>query len=594
MLNSFSILWPYLTKNKRSLIAGIICLVGVDILQLIVPIYVAQGIDLIQKNTIGQRFVLCLSLILLFSIIIAVLRYYWRTWIIGTSRIIENDMRNDFFNHLLQLPTNIFNQYRTGDIVSLSTNDISAIRRMLGSGILAGCDAVVIILSAFALMLYLAPQLSWKVLLPLPFISIYMIIIGPLLNKKHLDVQNEFSHLTSIAQEDVSGIRIIKAFHREASCLEKFTKICQNYFDKNISLAIFEGSFYPIIRLLSKFSLAILIWVGSRMVIRNQLTLGTFIAFTEYIALLTWPLLAIGFIVDLYQKGKASCIRINEILQVHTEQNKIFYCNQEFDTHDDKRPISPSLLEIRQLTYQYPGNEFQVLKNINLLIQPGEKIALIGPVGSGKSTLFKLLLRLYKFPENCIFYNQKDILSIPLYDWRDQIGYVSQDPYIFSDSIVNNIALGRELEQNFSSMTESLNLSSLKEEIENFSHKEQTIVGEWGITLSGGQRQRLSLARILYQKYPMYVFDDIFSSVDLKTEQKIIYSLKNNTQHSTILFATHRLSSLVFFDRVILLKNGEVVADGKHNDLISSSKVYLEFIQEQQREDRLLKNSLSL
>lgn len=579
----WKLLKPYLIENRNKLFLGIICLILVNLLQLTIPLFIAYAIDISLNSSHIKKLIFCLSAILIISLVMGILRFGWRNWLIGVSRIIERDLRDDFFQQIQDIELYQIKKYRTGDIVSLSYNDIGAIRRMLGSGIMSVCDAVVIIIVAFSLMFYLSTSLSWKIILPFPLISIFMAYMGNVLNKSHAKLQDSFSDLTSNVQEYISGIRVIRSFVKEKYSIIKIIKISSIYLKHQMRLAICEGIFYPVIRFLSKVSLTILIFFGGKMVIEGEMSLGVFVAFSEYINLLFWPLLAAGFIINAYEKGKAGCVRINRIMKLKPEilSNKAY---SFFKISD-----SPEILEIKQLNFSYPETDSQVLKNISFRIYPKEKIGIIGGIGSGKTTLINVLLRLYSIPENIILYGNQCMNQIPIEVWRQMIGYVHQEPFIFSSTIKENIILSND-ENKSDDFWDSIKDADLYQDTISFHEKENTHIGEWGITLSGGQRQRLAIARIIHQKYPIYIFDDCFSSVDIETETKIFSNIQKHIKNATTIMSTHRLNLLDKFDRLIFLSHGEISGIGSHDELYQSNLEYRKNYDHQQIENQLLLN----
>lgn len=579
-MKNIKILLNYAKKYYKSYFIGLFCLISIDLIQLIPPKLIGHLVDLLGKGNASTSDIMsCILYILLISVFISFGRYMWRIYIFGTSRKIEYNMRNELFEHFQSLSLKFYNKNKTGDLMALSTNDLNAVRMTLGNGVVMISDSIIMTITTVGIMLSINVKLTLMALIPLPFLAIVGAKFGEKIHHRFSKVQESFSKLTDIVQENFSGIRIIKSFVQEARELEKFTKENQNNFETNMYLTKIWGMFFPLIEFIASLGFVILVGIGGTYVIYNYISLGDFISFNMYLGSLVWPMMAIGWVINIIQRGFASLERIQNIL------------NQKTDIFDNDREIEniDSLngdIVINNLSFTYPEKENPVLKNINLTIRKGESLGVIGKTGSGKSTLVNLLVRLYNVAPQSIIINKHDINKIPLRTLRENIGFVPQDAFLFSTTLAENINLPLDT-LNMENIARSAKSADIHEDIMNFKEKFDTVVGERGVTLSGGQKQRISIARALLKSPEVLIFDDCLSAVDAKTEVKILENLKQSMIGKTSIIISHRISALKDADNIIVLDNGEIVESGTHKALIENQKFYYGIYQKQLIEQKL-------
>ncbi|WP_242822554.1 ABC transporter ATP-binding protein [Caloramator australicus] len=577
-MKKLKMMLKYMKKYKGRYILGILALFVVDILQLIPPRILGRLSDGIANKSISNISVAKnLLLIIVLSIIIAISRFFWRIFIIGTSRKIEYDLRNKLFSRLEKLSINFYNKNKTGDLMALATNDLNAFRMSLGQGIVMMFDAIFLTVITLSIMLSINVKLTLISLIPLPLVSIVATNFGKLIHKRFLKVQEVFAKLTDVVQENFSGIRVIKTFAQEANEYVKFNEQNREYLKANMNLVKVWGILFPLTELLAYLSFVILIAVGASYVVLNIISIGDFIAFNMYLGSLVWPMMAIGWVINVVQRGYASLERIENVL------------NQSIEIYDKNVDNVTSLdgdIIINNLNFQYESSKSPALKNINLHIRKGESLGIIGKTGSGKSTLVNLLIRLYNVQDGTIFINGHDINKIPISILRKKIGFVPQESFLFSKSVAENIALPL-YETDDDKVIKYAKIAEVHEDIIGFNDGYKTIVGERGITLSGGQKQRISIARALIKEPEILIFDDCLSAVDAKTENRILKNLKEVMKGKTSIVISHRISAIKDCDNIIVLDEGRIVESGNHNQLIENDGLYKKIYLKQQIEEKL-------
>ena len=577
MFKTFHHILEFLKEKKYKYIAGILILIVVDGLQLITPQILKHFTNAITDNTLDpERLWVYPVLIVLVAAGIALSRYIWRILIIISSRELEYWLRNKLFNHIETLSQTFYNKNKTGDIMAHATNDINAIRMAFGPGIVMIVDAVFLTIMTIIIM---AINLNFKMtllaLLPMPIITITVAFFGKIIQQRFKNVQESFSNLSEKVQESFSGIRVIKSFNQEQQDLNDFNDYNMAYLKSNMSLIRLYGGMHPVITLLSTTSLLIILTYGSKLVITGEMTLGDFVAFISYIEILTWPMMAIGFVVNVLQRGLASMKRINVILD--SESEIVEGDLTEFDSLD---------IEFNNLSFKYPNAQNEVLKNINLKIPSGTSLGILGRTGSGKTTLTNLLLRLYQIEPNMILIGGKDILTYRTKAIRDLIGIVPQDNFLFSTTIEKNIGFStNQVDAEFARYV--ARQSQVEDEIMHFPNGFETLLGERGINLSGGQKQRTSIARALYKDPQILILDDSLSAVDTDTEERILGLLKNEISSRSSLVISHRISTLRNLDKICVIDEGEIIEYGTHEELLQNKGLYYDIYEKQLIEDKL-------
>ena len=511
-MRTFDSIIPYLKKSYARIAGGIVMLILVDVVQLAAPKVMQYAIDHIQARTIDSKGLALVGLIIFgLAIAVMVLRYFWRVLIIGNSFQIEKSLRQDFYNHLLKLSQNFFNKSKTGDLMAYATNDLNAVRMLFGIGLIAAMDIVLMTVASFSFMVSINWKLTMLAIIPMPILSLTIRYFGKKMHKRFAEVQQSFASLSGRVQESISGIRIIKAFVQEKTELEKVDVVSKEFVKQNMALAKIAGVFHPFMGFVISTSIVITLYFGGRAAIRGEITIGGFIAFFSYLGMLVWPMIAIGWIVDMYQRGTASLKRLNEIFGVEPEVN------------DDKADMNITALKgairLQNLSFSYGEDLPKIFDDISFSIDAGKTLAVVGPTGCGKTTLIELLVRIYNPQPNSIFLDEHELYSIPLQVLRRDAVLVPQDIFLFSDSIANNIRLGNP-DTTDDAVFDAAKVAQVYDEIMDFEHKFETVVGERGITLSGGQKQRVAIARALLTNPQILILDDALSAVDTKTEDR--------------------------------------------------------------------------
>ncbi|TKJ32874.1 multidrug ABC transporter ATP-binding protein [bacterium (candidate division B38) B3_B38] len=565
-------LFSYLSKYKRGIAAGSIWLIFTNCFILLLPWVLKYAIDGLKGGINGRALGFYAFLILAVTLVAGVFRFLMRRGLIGISRKIEYDLRNDFYRHLQLLSPSYFNRTPTGDLMSRATNDLDAVRMVLGPGLLNLFNTIIIFITAVSLMIYIDLRLSLYSLIPLPFLSLIINRMGKELHMRFERVQAHYSRLSAQVQENFAGIRVVKAYGQESDQIERFRRSNLEFVSKNMSLVKIWGFFLPLMLLFSGMGMLVVLWLGGKAVIANRITLGEFVAFNGYLIMLVWPMTALGWVLNLFQRGATSMGRISQILQ------------QKPDISDSSHPISVASLrgeiELKNVIFSYEENSEPVLKGISLKIPPGSTLAIVGPTGSGKSTLVNLIPRLYDPTGGSLLIDGMDIRRIPLKVLRKHIGYVPQEGFLFSDTIKENIAVGKSSTQE-EEVIAAASASHILDDIKHFPRKFLTQTGERGMTLSGGQKQRIGLARALIANPRILILDDPFSQVDTNTEETIWKSIRERTVGSTKILVTHRISSVRDADRIIVLSEGKIVEEGTHEELLARKGTYTELYRKQ-------------
>lgn len=560
-------LWKYLKSGVFSIIAGIFFLMTADYLQIIIYRIVGNSIDNLAIENSGIKIITKNSImILLLAIFMATVRFFWRHFIIGNSRKQEKKIREDMFIKIQSLSFSFFNGTKTGDLMALLINDLSAIQRTFGFGIVIIVDIIFLGAMALIAMFRIDVRLTLISISPLPLIAFIMIFFGRLIEIRFSKVQQSFSTLSAHAQESFSGIRVIKGFTQEEADSRAFYDKSCDYVNKNIDLIKIWGFFFPSINFLASLSIGIFYLFGLKDIILNKITIGQGIMFLSYLNMVVWPMIGIGFAFNMLSRGIASTKRI------------IVLMNSKPDFEDIKVTSNIEIkgeIRIKDLNFSYNENGKKVLQNINLHIPANSTLGIMGKPGSGKTTLIALLFHLFRIERGKIFIDGYDINDIPLSTLRKAIGYVPQDSFLFSDTITNNIALGIPEDQiDFEKIKYFAKIAAVDEDIEQFKDKYNTIVGERGITLSGGQKQRVCLARALIVNPTILILDDALSAVDSQTEKAILSHIKSEINKRTSIIIAQRISTVKDCDQIIVLDDGKIIEHGNHEQLLKNNGFY--------------------
>lgn len=591
-MKSIRHLLPFLKEHKWKYFLGIVILIIIDGLQLITPRIIGYLTDdLLTGRATSQSLYTYMFIILAIACGVAIGRFSWRMLIIGSSRKLEAWLRERLFVHLETLPTSFFNTHKTGDLMALATNDINSVRMAFGIGIVMVTDAIFLTVMTLAIMI---TNLNWKLtllaVLPMPIIAIAVTLLGFRIRKRFKHVQEAFGKLTDKTQETFAGIRIVKSFVQEESELESFRLFNEDNYKANMSLVRVWSVMFPFVSLISAVSLIVALSYGGQLVINGILTLGEFVAFITYLGKLTWPMLAIGWLVNMMQRGFVSLGRISEILDEEPayEEDKI-HLNPQMNQRLDL-PMQHHGIAFKDVTYTYPGATFPALDQVSFEIQSGQTLAIVGRTGAGKTTITNLLLRLFDGFEGEINIGGRSIVDYPVSQIRQIIGFVPQDNFLFSKSVHNNI-LFSGVDASREKVIDFAKLAQLHKEVEGFAEGYETMLGERGVNLSGGQKQRLSIARALIKNPPILVLDDALSAVDTKTEDRLLEGLKSQTEDKTTVIIAHRISTVRHADHIIVIDEGRLVESGTHESLLQHNGIYADMHNKQMLEERILEEA---
>jgi ATP-binding cassette subfamily B multidrug efflux pump len=571
-------LQTWLWRYRGRILAGFVSLLVVNGATILVPLVIREAIDRLAQGE-GDLLLSGLMITGLAAVVMA-FRFLWRYFFIGAARRIERALRAKLYTHLLGLSASFYNETKTGDLMAHATNDIEAVTRACGFGVLTIADPLFMIPVSVAIMMSIDPRLTLYAILPLPVLSLLMLWFGRVIHRRFEEVQAAFSTLMEKVRETVSGIRVLKSFVQERGTETDFSKTNQLQVDKNMALVRIMGLFHPLIQLLSGASLAIILWIGGIDVIRGSISLGDFVAFTQYLSMLIWPMIAMGWAVNVLQRGRASLERLNRLLA---------------ERPDIVEPVKPRSLhgtriEIRDLTFAYPSTNGRqatpALSDIQLTIEEGTTLGVVGLTGSGKSTFAHLIPRIFDPPVGTICVGGVDIRDVDLGALRQAIGFVPQDPFLFSASIAENIAFGRP-DASRQTIEEAATLAGIHDEILEFQEGYETTVGERGISLSGGQKQRVAIARALLLKPQIVIFDDPLSAVDAEREEFILSKLREFFHGRTSIIIAHRISAVMHADQTIVIDKGRIVERGTHAELIATGGIYDRIWRLQQVERRV-------
>jgi ATP-binding cassette subfamily B protein len=578
-MKAFKTLKNDLIANRWQILIGLMALLIVDVLQLFIPRVIKYAIDDLTLGTVSQSRLLFYGLqVLLLALGIGSLRYVWRYFLLGAARRIEKALRDRLFIHLQTLSASYFSHTKVGDLMAHATNDIEAVRMAMSMGVVFLVDTIILGVLTIFFMIYIHPKLTLFAILPMPLITLITLFFSQAIHHRFEIVQKTFASLTERVREAVAGIRVIKAYVLEEREGKKLSQLSQDYIQKNLNVIKVWGMFFPVILFFSNLSMAIVLYAGGRLTILQSISTGDFVAFMSYLGLLAWPMMALGWAVNMIQRGGASMDRLNRIF---AEAPEIFDASGVVQSG----PLNGSI-ELRGLTFS-PGNGGNpLLRDIHLTIKGGERMVVVGRTGSGKTIFCNLVARILEPPKDYVYFDGVEIHKIPLEVLRRSIGYVPEDTFLFSDTIRENIAFGK-LDASDKEIEEAARLAQIYDEIMGFPEGMNTMVGEKGVTLSGGQRQRVAIARAILMDPPIFILDDALSSVDIQTEERILEGLEKFIKGKTSILITHRIAPLRRADRIVVLEEGRVAEMGDHKALLSKGGIYADLYWQRQLEEEL-------
>jgi ATP-binding cassette subfamily B multidrug efflux pump len=588
---------PYLKRYRSGLFWGGLCVLFNNGVWILFPQVLRRAVNDLHSGVTRQKLLTYSLLILAIALIKGIFQFLTRWVVIGISRDIEFDLRNDLFAHLERLSYSYYQRNRTGDIMARATNDLNAVRMLLGPAIMYSANTIVFTAGALAFMLAISPKLTIYAFLPLPIASIVIQYFGRRIHERFERIQAMFSDISARAQENFSGARVIRAYVQEQAEIASFENANQEYIRRSLGLVRLMGMLWPTLELMLGAAVVIVLWLGGREVLLGKISVGDFVAFNTYMVQLTWPVIALGWVINIFQRGTASLVRINEILSQQPE-----IADEAAPTLDTLNngatgvpPVHPTAdseiqgeIEFRNLNFAYNGTS--VLKDINLRIPAGSSLAIVGPTGSGKTTLVNLIPRIYDTEPGAVLIDGRPIRQFPLDLLRRHIGFVPQETFLFSDTIRENIAFGiaqEDGEAKLDDVKAAAEAANIAQDIESFPEGYNTTVGERGITLSGGQKQRTAIARALLRSPRILILDDALSSVDTHTEDKILNHLREIMRGRTTIFISHRVSTVRNADAIAVLHQGRIVELGTHDQLIARNGYYTDLYNKQLLEEEL-------
>jgi ATP-binding cassette subfamily B protein len=585
---SFRRLLPYVRRYRRKFSVGLLCVFVTTAIQLLPPWVLKFAVDDLTAGVTRQKLIWYAALILAIAVVGAWFRFLMRRILIGASREIEYDIRNAFFARLQLMPLGYYQVRRTGDLMSRATNDLNAVRMMIGPAVMYTANTILVFVVAIVVMLSIDVRLTLIALLPLPLVSLSVHYFGRAIHRRFEAIQAQFSELSAVVQENLAGVRVVRAYGQEPHEIERFHKANEEYVARSRVLIRLQGLFFPSMTFFLGLGALLVLWMGGEAVIRRRITLGEFFAFNSYLAMLSWPMIAFGWVTNILQRGMASWKRMLEVMDA------VPAITDEQVTERGRQLEIEGALEVRNLTFVYPGSEQPVLRDVSLQVRAGTTAAFVGATGSGKSTLISLLPRLHEPPPGTVLLDGVDVREIPLGKLRGAIGFVPQEPFLFSDSIAENIRFAGEVPgpdpgsgRPQPALDFAAAVARLDKDVEAFAKGFETVIGERGITLSGGQKQRTALARAIHADPRILVLDDALSAVDTYTEEEILARLRGVMRQRTSLIVAHRVSTVRHADQIFVLDQGRIVERGTHDQLVARDGPYASLYRRQLLEEEL-------
>jgi ATP-binding cassette subfamily B protein len=566
----------YFANYKTALVTGGVCVFLSSGFSLVKPLVVGRAVDVLRDELHPEVLTRFALLYLAAAVVQGVFLFLQRRILIGASRDIEYDMRGDFFRHLQLLPNEFYQTQKTGDLMARATSDLASVRMLVGPAVMHSISSLIVVAGAFVMMLRIDPSLTGLSLLAVPTVILLVVFFGQKIHHRFMSVQEYFGEVTARVQENLAGVRVVRAFGQEENEQATFSSMNRAYVDRNRRLIVMTATFYPLLHTIMGLMFVLVFYVGGRRMIDGVMTVGDFVAFMLYLGRLVWPLIALGWVINLFQRGMASMKRLHQIWSVEPGG----------DATDDGEPAAdlPASIEIRNLTFAY--GDKPVLRDVTLTVREGETLGIVGRTGSGKSTLLALLTRTWEPPPEAVFVGGVPVEKIPARKLREMIGMVPQETFLFSDSIAENVRFGR-IDADDDEVSEMLELAGLTDDLGAFPEGIHTVIGERGVTLSGGQKQRTAIARAIVRNPAIMILDDALSAVDTHTEERILGSLRKLREGRTVVIVSHRISSVKDADEIVVLDEGRVVERGSHDQLMRTGGFYADLYRRQALEDEL-------
>jgi len=579
--SSLHTLLPYIARYRWQFGGGLVFLVGTAAIQLVGPWVIKHAIDELSLGVTRSTLGVYAGLLVGVAVAGGGCRFFMRRIIIGASRQIEYDLRNDFFAHLQRLPLAYYQGQRTGDLMSRATNDLGAVRMMVGPAVMyTGTTSIVFVVAA-TMMVSISPRLALFALLPLPVVTALVKGFGSAIYHRSEQIQEQLARVSAIVQEALAGVRVVRAYRRETAEMSRFGRANEVYLERSRAVIGLQALFYPSMALCLGLSSLVVLWLGSGLVVAGQMTVGDFVAFNAYLVMLTWPMIAFGWVTNTLQRGLSAWHRMRAVLDT-TPDVVGPAIHRSLQTRDDVR----GKVEFRNLSFSYDGRP--VLDAVSATVEPGQVLALIGATGSGKTTLVDLIPRVFDPPRGTVFLDDVDVRDIPLPVLRSAIGYVRQEPFLFSDTIRENVSFGaRHGGTDDDVVRRAVEVARLDKDLDDFPLGSETLVGERGITLSGGQKQRAAIARALVGDPRVLILDDVLSAVDTQTEEEVLKRLEDVVRQRATIIVAHRISTVRTADLILVLHHGSVVERGSHDELVARDGVYAGLYRRQRLEEEL-------